>query len=602
MSVNQMKNLFLLLILLIISYDGFSKSYTIDQIDINAEVLTDGSVQITEARTYTFKGSYKWANYQLPLDRLGEVKLFSLKEGSQNYYLGNDESPGSFYTENRDNSFYVEWFFRAKDQTRTFILKYLVTDAITVYNDVAELYYKFIGENNQKDIGFVNINIILPQYAQKDNVQIWLHAPLHGLLNFSEGNVNLSINLMPAENYFEARIVFPPEWISHSQKRIQKKQLKTIIDEETEWAEEANEAREKAREKLRIKKENEEEAFPIAVTISIGWLLIVIWLYSKYGKAFKVPYDLKVDSNIPTNIHPTILSCLYYNKQVYGSAISTTIFDLARRDLLAIEQIQPEDRKWWQPKIQYVFKLNRKGWNEIRSQIKDFENDMLDFFFNVLAKGEDNINTLIIKKSSGKMRKWFEKWKKLLKNEIKHIQLYEKKSVKVTTLSAIISFIVSITGILSLVYIGYPGIFVLASGLFSFAISFAILRYTEDMKLKRTKWDALRSYLKKYHFTKESDLNWQSQIGEYLVYGLALGIGKKVIEKLMITVPADHQNAFFPWYTYAYGSGQSPTDFAHAITSVISVASTTVSSAAGAGGGASTGGGGGAGGASGGAG
>ena len=126
--------------------------------------------------------------------------------------------------------------------------------------------------------------------------------------------------------------------------------------------------------------------------------------------------DLKVDSTIPTNIHPTILSCLYFNKQIYGSAISTTIFDLARRDILAIEQIQPVDKKWWQPKIQYVFKLNRIGWNEIRSQMKDFENDMLDFFFNELGKGEDNINTLLFKKSSSKMRKWFEKWKKLVKN------------------------------------------------------------------------------------------------------------------------------------------------------------------------------------------
>jgi len=592
----------LLLIFFLIFNYGFSKSYNIDRIIIDAQVLNDGSIQIIESRTYTFKGSYKWAEYKLPLERLGAVILFSLKEGSQNYYQSFDESPGSFYTENRENSFYAKWFYRAKNQTCTFTLKYLVTDAITVYNDVAELYYKFIGETNQKDIGFVDINVSLPRFASKDSVRIWLHAPLHGLIKFSGGNVNLSINQMPAENYFETRIVCPPAWISQSQKRILKDQLNTMLSEEKIWVEEANKTREKAREELRIKKEREEEIFPLAIAISIGWLLIVIWLYHKFGKAFNVPYDLKIDSSIPNNIHPAILCCLYNNKQVYGNAISTTIFDLARRDILAIEQIHPKDRKWWQPKIQYIFKLNRAGWNEIHSQMKDFENDMLDFFFNILGEGEDNINTVIIKKSSSKMHKWFEQWKKLLKNQIKEIQLYEKKSIRITTFSAILSFAVIAAGILTLIFIGFSGIFLLASGLFGFAISFGILRYTEDMKLKRNKWEALKNYLKKYHFNQETNLNWQSRIGEYLVYGLALGIGKKAIEKMVGTVPIDHHNAYFPWYIYAHGTGLSPADFASAISSVVTVASTTVSSAAGAGGGASAGGGGGAGGASGGAG
>jgi len=82
-----------------------AKSYSIDQIDIIAEVLENGSLQITESRTYTFRGSYKWADYQLPLDRLGDVELFSLKEGSQNYYQSNDELPGSYFIETKNNTF-----------------------------------------------------------------------------------------------------------------------------------------------------------------------------------------------------------------------------------------------------------------------------------------------------------------------------------------------------------------------------------------------------------------------------------------------------------------------------------------------------------------
>ena len=72
-----------------------------------------------------------------------------------------------------------------------------------------------------------------------------------------------------AKNYFESRIVFPTEWVPDSQKRIQNEQLNKIISEETLWAEEANKTRQKAMEELRIKREQEEEALPIAVAISI---------------------------------------------------------------------------------------------------------------------------------------------------------------------------------------------------------------------------------------------------------------------------------------------------------------------------------------------
>ena len=44
-----------------------AKSYTFDRLSIEAEVLEDGGVLIEEIRTYTFRGSFSWADYKLPL-------------------------------------------------------------------------------------------------------------------------------------------------------------------------------------------------------------------------------------------------------------------------------------------------------------------------------------------------------------------------------------------------------------------------------------------------------------------------------------------------------------------------------------------------------
>ncbi len=322
MSVNQMNKILLILFYLFLSNIVFAKSFTIDQININAEVLPDGSMQITESRTYTFNGEFSWADYQLPMDKFGEITLFSLREGSQKYYESNDELPGSYYIESKNNTFYVRWFYRAKDQTRTFILKYLATDVIKGYNDVAQLYYKFVGESNQQKIGSVNINIRLPRYAVEDSVKIWAHGPLNGLISFNNGNVELLISPLPAKKYFEARIVFPPSWIPDTKNKEQINKLQEILNEEKQWVEDANRVRKRAQNELIIKKENEQKAWPIAIALSLIGLIGVFLLYKKYGLAFNVPYNLKIDSEIPTNIHPTILCCLFNSKQVYGSAIS----------------------------------------------------------------------------------------------------------------------------------------------------------------------------------------------------------------------------------------------------------------------------------------
>jgi uncharacterized membrane protein len=83
---------------------------------------------------------------------------------------------------------------------------------------------------------------------------------------------------------------------------------------------------------------------------------------------------------------------------------------------------------------------------------------------------------------------------------------------------------------------------------------------------------------------------------------MALGIGNRVIEKMMSALTVDEQTNYFPWYHYPAGHFSTPSEFATALTSMVSIASSTMSSSSGSGGGASGGGGGGGGGASGGAG
>jgi uncharacterized membrane protein len=580
-----------------------AKSYRVDRIAIQARVLPDGNMYIDESRTYTFRGKFSWADYKLPLQGIGNVLDFTLNDESTSYRESKSEEPGTYTIQKSEYSFYVRWNYQAENQTKTFSLHYLVTDAITVYQDMAELYYKFVGEENEMPVGQVSVNIQLPGQITSGEVKAWAHGPLWGGIRFEQNELVLDVAPLPARTYWEARIVFPTEWAPFAEKKETSSVLPTVLSQEAEWAKKANAERERVQQQLLEKKEKEKTAWPFAVALAMISIFGLFLLYQKYGRGYKVPYYQKIDSELPQEESPAIVSALYMNKQVRGAALSSTLFDLARRGFIELEQIPPTSNKWWSSnKPEFLLKKVSDKINEGGSQLQDYESDLVHFIFGELGEGQNIVPMKMFRKKRTKVRRWFLEWSKMLKEHLNDIPLYENSSIRGTVYGVLLCIVAIAGGVLILVYLGSPGILPVLTGGLLLGGAFAVLRYTPEMKLKRKKWQALRRYLVKYHFLEGRGSDWLSNIEKYLVYGLALGVGQKAIKKMMESIPEQQQAHYFPWYAYPHGAYTTPADFATAISSVVQIASSTMSSSSGAGGGASGGGGGGGGGASGGAG
>ncbi len=132
-----------------------ARSYSLDRVFVDARVDPDGSLWIDETRTYTFDGRYSWAELTLPLDRVGSVSEFSLSEEDRPFAPGTDEEPGTYQLESSDDELHVRWHYEAEDETRSFRLRYRISDAVMVHPDVAELNFQFVGELNPQAIGAV---------------------------------------------------------------------------------------------------------------------------------------------------------------------------------------------------------------------------------------------------------------------------------------------------------------------------------------------------------------------------------------------------------------------------------------------------------------
>ncbi|MCK5740203.1 DUF2207 domain-containing protein, partial [bacterium] len=243
--------LIILLILLLVLPVQADKKYWIDAVHVNARILPDGNLEIEETREYRFQGGFRWADYRLPLTDLGTIQDFSIQDGEMIYTENETENPGTFTKSIGSKEFYVKWFYTAKNESRRFTLRYRVTEAVKVYEDIAEFYFQFVGSNSPKKIGRVDIWLTLPQAAVMETVNAWAHGPLHGQLEFENGGLHLHVAPLPQGNYWEVRAIFPPEWLQQdAARRMPGTALATIQAEEKGWVEKANAKRAEREDRL----------------------------------------------------------------------------------------------------------------------------------------------------------------------------------------------------------------------------------------------------------------------------------------------------------------------------------------------------------------
>jgi len=580
----------------------FAKNYTIDAINIKAEILEDGSASIEENRSYTFRGSFRWADYNLPLRGIKQVTNFSLKEGDFVYEQSDSQLPGTYQVQYNENSFYVKWYYRATNENRTFTLSYRVKGAVRVYRDVAEFYYKFVGADSPRMINVVTVDLKLPQFADTSEVRSWAHGPLEGNLNFENGNINARVNPLPRGAFWEVRVIFPLEWVPSATQIIDQYQKDIIFAEEKQWVEKSNILRERAIEKAALREEREQKAKQYSIILSLVGLFVLVALYQRYGRSFPVQYHENISSQVPEDFSPAVANYVFNAGTLNASSLVSTLFDLARRGFLKLEETKEAQKFLFvsYQKTTYTLILDRNVYDKNKGNLKSFERDLVDFIFNDLAAGENKILFNELSKARTRFLKWFNSWKKLIKEEWGNRPLFDKLSVKGTVVSAIVSLLIVAAGVFLMLNWGTPGIFAIIAGVIVFGFSFSILRYTKEVKSIRTKLTAFIKYLTKYHFRRETHVI-EANFEKYLIYGIALGMGSKVIKELITTLPNWQSASYMPWYAGAI-SHSSATSFANAVSSIVTVASSTMGSASGTGGGASAGGGGGAGGAAGGAG
>jgi uncharacterized membrane protein len=525
---------------------GFSsaKSFYFPAVHIEAEVYADGSMQVEERRTFSFKGPYSWV--ELWVWRKGHETFRDLfvAEGNHYYTFSDSRAQGSYYAWVDDEKMMVEIYFSAADEERTFTISYLVEDAVSVHRDVAELYWQFIGDGIPTHTQSATLLVTLPDGAAAGDLMAWGHGPLQGRVEFLDGRrIRYSLEELPANRFLEARVLFPLTLVPEAAFYTNREALPGILAEESEWARQAD--RERIWSVI---------LYALGPLLLLTALAVALCLYWKNGRDYPVRLEQDYFRELPAGYTPAELGMLWNRGYPKDEFIIATILDLARRGYLRLVAVPAAEadahrkatgyRKRSRSRADYKLFFVQKDFSALCA----FEQCLLDFLKQIQGYQEavylTDIEEYGRRNPQGALD-FFNHWHGWLWQQAsREHNFVEKRGGRGTAL--LLGFVYTASG-LALGFTAYQvtGFMTLIGGSLLFAAYFLIKDWhrSRSGSEQYARWKAFRRFLLHFSSLDRSEIPSLAVWEHYLVYAVVLGVSRKVLTQLQLVYPEPDSGA-----------------------------------------------------------
>lgn len=595
-----------------------AKEFSISQVDIQARVESDGSLAVREQRTFRFQGEFSRVRQWIPLSNGVRIMDIAVSEGGKAYSLttgpADERVPGTYRLQETPDHVEVAWHFRAKDESRTFTLAYRLQEAVVAHNDVAELYWKCIGDEWEVGASEAKVTITLPEGASKQDIRAWAHGPLWGAISIESPTlITLSVAPLPAKTFVEARVVFPKALVPAATRTSSRDALLSIMQEEGAWAREANIARERAAARLaamrRLGRLNVYLAPAVAILALILWFALI---YRRYDREFTPEFAGDYYRELPATYSPAELGVLWRFGAPGPADFAATILDLARRGYVEIEEHRAERERPIKAgktaaHVEYVVKRTAKGKDD---DMLEHEKALYNALFYTI--GDTQAVTFreieeCARKLPGPFLALYNDWQAKVQACAAERDDFFDPTAATGRLAGIlmgIALLLAGAGAIALSVALLPtGIAWIGTGILIVILSARIKRRSKRGQTEFATWRAFRRFLVDFSSLHDAPVPSLRLWEHYLVYAVSLGVAREVIDQLKIVFPelATEGSGLVighGWLTSTAGSDLASclTNLTSSLEHSILTATSESASAAGRGGGFSGGGGGGVGG------
>lgn len=565
---------FAFILILVCNHVNAASDFELEKLDFQATISLDGDMKVTETWQVDINGTTNTLFKTFKIDeskysKITNVKVYEVYNGSKHEFAQsntwkNHVDTNYYHALNYKNNFEIAWGVNKSSGTHTYIIEYSVEDVISVYADCAELYWQFIGEDFEESIDKVTGTITLPSKVKSiDNLRVWGHGELNGEISRDdEQTVKFTMEPYYSGTYLEIRIaILEPKMFVGITKTSNKEMLQTIISEETKWAEEANEKRERAiktQETIRL------IATAVSIIIGVAFIPLIIMNFKKIKETPKTEPTQKLTyfRDIPNESRtPSEVGFLYYYRKstldtVMPKILSATMLDLALKNYIEFEINEKLSKK-----EQVTIKIVENK----EDNLKDSERIIYELF-KTIAKYNNRFNMKEFEKYARKNNTTFlsklNRIKSLAKEEQEEAQNYNKKTEEKhdnwNTIGTVTLILTSLTACFALaalniniISIALATILAVIYAMTCFNIAGRYSGLTQKGLDEQQQWQGLKQYMEEFSMIKDREVPELVLWEKYLVYATVFGNAEKVLKQLKVVYP-DFSNSDLNNTTYFY--------------------------------------------------
>lgn len=433
-------------------------------------------------------------------------------------------SSNKYTTTSITDGYRYRMYYYTNNSTTAFLIQYTVSNAIVVHNDVAELYWTFIGSEFDDRLNDVQMKVHLPQSDTSSNFRIWAHGDLSGDINkVDDSTVFASVDYIDANSLVDIRMTFDKSMVSSSTKYSYADALENIQKVEDERKAVADEERKEA--------QRQEKIASVIVYGSIG-LIIGLWVYVyiKFDKELKPSFLGKYNREFIDDYNVEVIDYLM-KKNITSNAMSASIMNLIYKKNISVEKTLNSKGK----EIYTFTKLDKENNNES-------EKYLMSFLFEKVGK-DNKFTTTQLKDYASSTTTYdnftasYTTWKnKVTKEGIAQNFYQSMTSIKLPLV--IITFVIMFINFM--VYQNYfeTDIVYLAGVLgFCFIIYlFSFSKRTVKGNEHYCKWKGFKNFLNDFGTFETKDLPEIILWDRYLVYATIFGLADKVSKEMNVKI------------------------------------------------------------------
>lgn len=562
-----------------------AKSYELTSTTIEAQVNSDGSMDVTQTRKVSFSGDF--VLLMVPLGSGVDVDIDSVSVDLGNSELGGGEleqvqfqptwryqgnpSYQSWAIDSSSNTLYIFANYESVDATVT--LKYTYDDVVNVYSDCAELYWKFVPETWEQDSENVTCNVTLPVGSGvtvgAQDVRAWAHGPLSGqITNNADGKVSFSVPSVSAGSYAEARIVFPTSWMSVAPTSTAK--LDSILSEEQEWADQAN-----------AQRWAQGMVVFVSAALAIALIVISILVWWKYGKEPKPQFtdDYWRDAPEP-GIHPAVVSRVMSFNEQDSNELTSSIMWLEQKGFITFDATKTTQQGLLGSKE--VDDLVIKKVESAGEPTDPIDKAAYDFLFTTVAQGANELKFNDINSFAQTNGEAFQSAYLACETQIDFAvdngDYFESKSDTISKIYTTFGLFIMVLAVVAFFFVQsfVPLVFMTVAAAFFLIFSRFMRKRTQHGAEVYAKSNALKKWLKEFSAIDERPPTDVKVWGQFMVYAFALGVAKEAMAQLKIACPQLLEdnvflgNSSLPWWFWYNNFSIGNTNFAAAGTDFFS--------------------------------